>query len=71
MSIIITRLILSLYGIGCFLFFLRIISLVQTGKTIKIKDVTNILLFPIIILTKSGRAELRTTLTETMENKND
>lgn len=63
-AIFITRILMFFYGIGCLLMFIRIIGLVIAGQKIRMGDVSNVLLFPIVILTRTGRVELRATLTE-------
>lgn len=65
--ILLTRILMTLYSIACFAMLVRLIGLKMSGQKMKIGDVSNVLLFPIVILTKSGRAELSQTLTE--ENK--
>lgn len=63
--IALTRLLLTLYGIGALFMLVRMISLMLLGAKRSMTDVGNVLLFPLYLLTVQGRKKLETTLTET------
>lgn len=58
-------LVVGFYAIGFVLLFVRILGLIITGKDLNMRDISNIVLFPLLLLTNNGRLLLKATLKET------
>lgn len=64
-----TETLLAAYGILCLVLLMRVISLMLAGEKKSMSDVKNIMIFPLLLMTKHGRADLNLTLSEIGQTK--
>lgn len=56
--ILLTRLLLTLYGLGLLGIFIRVLGLMLTGKTFSMGDLGTIVAFPLMLTNLAGRTRL-------------
>ncbi len=61
--VLLTRILLMAYGLGCLAAFIVMMANMATGKKFKGTDVGTVLLWPLLVLTIPGRDRLANSLT--------
>lgn len=60
--VFLTRILLTLYGLGLLIMFMRLLGVMATGAKRSVGDVVTIVLFPIYLMTKPGRVRIEAAL---------
>lgn len=61
--IFLTRIILTVYGFGLLAMFIRLIGLIASGQKRNMGDIITIMMFPVYLITETGRLKIESTLT--------